>query len=128
MIRVFLADPQSLIRKAVRSLLEREFDIVVVGEASDGLSAVPLAEESGFDILITDFSEPRPDEVEQAIAAVRAVDASVAVVVLSRYEDTEFQECAMTMGADAYVSKDMCDPELIDAIRTVAGHRRLATA
>jgi DNA-binding NarL/FixJ family response regulator len=121
MIRVLLADDQSLIRAGFRILVESADDIEVVGEAADGAQAVQLAREQRADVVLMDIRMPNVDGLE-ATRRIAADDdlAGVRVIILTTFESDEYVYQAIRAGASGFLVKDSEPAELIQAIRVVA--------
>ncbi|HEX9032650.1 MAG TPA: response regulator transcription factor [Streptosporangiaceae bacterium] len=121
MIRVLLADDQSLIRAGFRILLESADDIEVVAEAADGGQAVDLAHTSRADVVLMDIRMPNTDGLE-ATRRIAADDdlAGVKVIILTTFESDEYVYQAIRAGASGFLVKDSEPAELIQAVRVVA--------
>jgi len=120
-IRVLLADDQSLIRAGFRVLLESADDIEVVGEAVDGAQAVDLARQLRADVVLMDIRMPNVDGLE-ATRRIAADDdlAGVRVIILTTFESDEYVYQAIRAGASGFLVKDSEPAELIQAVRVVA--------
>ena len=118
-MRVLLADDHAIVRRGLRSLLESEPSISVVGEAGDGIEALRLCAEHEPDLLIVDIGMPMLNGIEVA-ARVQKLPRPPAVVVLSMHADETYILRALGAGARAYLLKDATDEDLLPAIRTVA--------
>ncbi|MET0417190.1 MAG: response regulator transcription factor [Actinoplanes sp.] len=115
-ISVLLADDQHLVRAGFRSLLRRDRDIAVVGEASTGDEAVRAARELRPDVILMDIRMPGMDGIE---ATRRISDAKV--IILTTFETDEYVFAALAAGASGFLTKEI-DPEgLRQAVRIVAG-------
>src|SRR5579863_4946662 len=121
MIRVLLADDQSLIRAGFRILLETADDIEVIGEATDGAQAVKLARSERADVVLMDIRMPGTDGLEatRQIAADEDL-AGVKVIILTTFESDEYVYQAIRSGASGFLVKDSEPAELIQAVRVVA--------
>jgi NarL family two-component system response regulator LiaR len=119
-IRVLLADDHALVRQGTRELLEREGDIAVVAEAGDGEEAVRLACSHRPDVVIMDVAMPTLNGIE-ATRQIKAQYPTVAVLVLSAYDDDQYVFALLEAGAAGYVLKDVHASELIKAVRAVHG-------
>ena len=120
MIRILLADDQSLIRSGIRSLLDAEDDLRVVAEAADGQEALALTVEHRPDIVLMDIQMPVLDGLEatrQIVADERL--GSVRVVVLTNFGLDEYIFRALRAGASGFLLKDTQPAELLQALRVV---------
>jgi DNA-binding NarL/FixJ family response regulator len=125
-IRVLIADDQDLVRIGLRTLVESEDDLSVVGEAADGLRAVELARAERPDVVLMDVRMPGIDGIEatRRIAADPAL-SDTRVVVLTTFELDEYVFDALRHGASGFLIKDTKPAELLRAIRLVAGGEAL---
>jgi len=118
-ISVLLADDQHLVRAGFRSLLRRDRDIAVVGEASTGDEAVRAARELTPDVILMDILMPGLD----GIAATREILASLPetrVVILTTFETDEYVFAALAAGASGFLTKEIAPEGLREAVRVVA--------
>jgi DNA-binding NarL/FixJ family response regulator len=120
-IRVLLADDQSLVRAGLRSILEAEPDLTVVGEAQNGLEAVNLARQLTPDVVLMDIRMPRMD----GLAATRELcalesDPPPKVIVLTTFDMDDYVYQALLAGASGFLVKDIPDDQLVAGIRTAA--------
>jgi DNA-binding NarL/FixJ family response regulator len=118
-ISVLLADDQHLVRAGFRSLLRRDRDIVVVGEASTGDEAVRTAREVRPDVILMDIRMPGLD----GIAATRKILAEIdtKVIILTTFETDEYVFAALAAGASGFLTKEIGPDGLRQAVRVVAG-------
>jgi DNA-binding NarL/FixJ family response regulator len=119
MIRVLLADDQSLVRAGFRMILKGEPDIEVVGEADDGNEAVRQAAELGPDVVLMDIRMPNLDGIE-ATRQICARDGGTRVLVLTTFDLDEYVFESLRAGASAFLLKDAREQQLVAAIRVVA--------
>jgi DNA-binding NarL/FixJ family response regulator len=122
-VSIVLADDHAVLRHGLRSLLERELDYTVVGEAADGPTAIELVARLLPNVLVIDLMMPGASGLE-VIRQVRERAPQTRVVVLSMHADTPFVREALRSGALGYVLKEAPASEFIQAIREVAQGRR----
>jgi DNA-binding NarL/FixJ family response regulator len=116
--RLLIADDHALMRDGIRRIVEREPDISVVAEASDGEEAVALAESLAPDVAIIDISMPRVDGIE-ATKRIKESCPGTAVLILTAYDDEEFVVGLVEAGAAGYLLKNVQSHELVQAIRAI---------
>ncbi len=120
-VRVVLADDHSMVRQALAQVLEETSDrIQVVGQASNGIEALRVAEESRPDVLIVDYTMPELDG-PGVIRAVRERGIAVKLLVLTVHEDIHYAVTILERGADGFVVKSAAVEELVTAIDSVCG-------
>jgi NarL family two-component system response regulator LiaR len=117
-IRIMVADDHALVREGIKELLEREKDMVVVGEASDGDEAIRLADTLNPDIILMDIAMPKIDGIE-ATKRIKADYPNITVLVLTAYDNEEFVIAILNAGAAGYLLKTVRGDELLRAIRAV---------
>lgn len=120
MIRVLLADDQSLVRAGFKALLDAQPDIEVAGEAADGEEALGAVRALGPDVVLMDIRMP----VLDGLAATRRITgderlAGVKVIMLTTFELDEYVFEAIRSGASGFLVKDTEPAELLRAVRAV---------
>jgi DNA-binding NarL/FixJ family response regulator len=127
-IRVLLADDQTLVRDGFRMILDAQDDIEVVGEAADGVDAVREARELRPDVVLMDIRMPGRDGL-QATRELLRDQPDTRVLILTTFDLNEYVYEAMLAGASGFLLKDVPRAQLIDGVRTVAaGDALLAPA
>jgi DNA-binding NarL/FixJ family response regulator len=119
MIRVLLVDDQQLVRAGLRMLCESVPDMQVVGEASEGATAVRLAEQLRPEVILMDLRMPGMDGTT-ATTRILAARPSARVVVLTTFDDDDHLYPALAAGACGFLVKDATPAELLDGIRRAA--------
>jgi len=118
MTRVLLADDHKILRQGLRTLLEQEKDIQIVGEADNGRLSVKLASELVPDVVIMDVAMPDLNGID-ATRRITEADPRARVVALSMHSDGRYVRGMLQAGARGYILKDCAAEELTRAIRTV---------
>ncbi len=119
-IKVLIVDDHQVVRQGLRTFLELQPDIVVVGEGSDGQSGVELARQLEPDVVLMDLVMPRLDG-SAATRQVKALGKAIKVIALTSFTEDDKVFPAIQAGASSYLLKDVSPDELVEAIR--AAHR-----
>jgi two-component system, NarL family, response regulator NreC len=117
-IRILLADDHTVMRVGLRFLLERQSDMVVVGEADDGRRTVELANNEVPNVVVLDIAMPNLNGIEAA-RQISEKHPEMGIVILSMHSDESYVLRALKAGARAYLLKDSAESDLIRAIRAV---------
>lgn len=118
-IRVFIADDHELVRFALRTLLEEQPDIEVVGEGEDTQAVISGCERTRPDVLLLDLRMPGDGGVE-ACRQVKERAPKTAVLVLTSFDEDDEMFSVLSAGAAGYILKDTRPEHVVDAIRSVA--------
>jgi DNA-binding NarL/FixJ family response regulator len=118
-IKVFLADDHRLFRDGLKRILAETADIVVVGEATDGLDALKKMRGGGWDVALLDVSMPDLNGLE-VLKRIMTDDAKYQVLMLSTYHEDEYAIRTIRAGASAYLTKNSPTDLLISVIRRLA--------
>lgn len=118
MIRVLVVDDHAILRDGIRSLLESQEDIVVVGEAGDGAEALEYVSKLLPDIVLMDISMPKTNGLE-ATRLIKESYPQVRVLILTQHDNREYIAPALGAGASGYVLKRSGRREMLNAIRQV---------
>jgi DNA-binding NarL/FixJ family response regulator len=125
-VRILVADDHGIVREGLKSLIAREPDMDVVGEAADGETAIRLAVELQPDVVVVDITMPKLNGIE-AIQQIRAHVPAVKIIVLSMHAEGHIVRAAMEAGASGYLLKTNLFDELRRALVAVgAGGRYLS--
>ncbi len=117
-ISVMLVDDHAIVRQGLRTYLELQPDIQVVGEAGDGKQAVSLVRDLLPDVVLMDLVMPQSDGVE-ATREITSIAPSTRVIVLTSFSEDEKVFASIKAGAQGYLMKDVLPQDLVNAIRTV---------
>ena len=127
MIRVLVVDDHAILRDGIRSLLESQDDIVVVGEACDGAEAFEYTGKLNPDIVLMDISMPNTNGLE-ATRLIKEHFPHVKVLILTQHDSREYIAPALIAGASGYVLKRSGRREMLDALRQVYEHGSFITS
>ncbi|MGC9964743.1 MAG: response regulator transcription factor [Syntrophobacteraceae bacterium] len=125
-MNIFLADDHPLFRIGLRIALDQEDGLKVIGEASDGFSAVEKIQSNPPDLSLIDVDMPGISGI-RAIRILRKVMPEMKILVLSTYDDEQYIHDAMLAGADGYVLKCVEVADLVKIIRSVFEGRQLVS-
>ena len=123
---ILLADDHPLMRLALRTVLEKQNDFEVIGEAGNGEEAVQMSMELEPDVVIMDISMPHLNGLE-ATRQIKDKCPQIAVLILTVHNDSEHIMGVLEVGAAGYLTKDVFDQEIVHAVRgVVAGEAVLS--
>jgi DNA-binding NarL/FixJ family response regulator len=125
-MKILVADDHGIVRAGIRLLLERQSDLEVVAEASDGVEAVEQALAVRPDLCILDVGMPRLTGL-QAAREIRSHLPNARVLMLSMHDDEHYLFEALKAGASGYVLKREADQDLVGAIRAVGNGEAFLT-
>ncbi|MDO1512818.1 response regulator transcription factor [Maribacter confluentis] len=118
MTRIVLVDDHALVRDGIRSLLESESDLKVIGEASNGKEAIEMVGQLTPDLLIIDIRMPVMNGID-AVEELTKTNTDVKCIILSMHDSEEYILKSISAGANGYLLKDTDKTEFIKAIHTV---------
>lgn len=121
-IKILVADDHKIMREGLKSILEKNPDMFVAGEASNGVEAADLAREINPDIIIMDINMPDLNGIE-ATARIIAETPGTRILALSMYADRGFLIKMLKAGAKGYLLKDCASDELTSAIKVILKNR-----
>jgi len=124
-IKVLIVDDHQVVRQGLRTFLELHEDVVVVGEAADGITAVEMVRQLEPDVVLMDLVMPRLDGIA-ATRELRSKGLPAKVIALTSFTEDDKVFPAIQAGASSYLLKDVSPDELVEAIRAVhRGEARL---
>ncbi len=124
-IKVLIVDDHAIVRQGLRTFLELQDDITVVGEAANGRAAVQLSGQMKPDVILMDLVMPEMDGIS-AIRQVTELGLGARVIALTSFVDDEKVIAAIQAGACSYLLKDVSPDDLVDAVRAAQrGEARL---
>jgi DNA-binding NarL/FixJ family response regulator len=122
-VRILLADDHAVVREGLRTILELQGDMEIVGEARDGRDALNKAEALRPDVILMDISMPELSGIEATRMIYMRVPTS-RVIILSMYHTNEYVSRAMQAGARAYLLKESAGCSAVNAVRAVMRGRQ----
>ncbi len=121
-IKVMLADDHQIIREGLKSLIDRQAGMRVIGEAENGIVAVSMAQKLMPDVVVMDIGMPELNGIEAA-RQITASQSMIKVIGLSMHSDRRYISEMLRAGASGYLLKDAAFEELVEAIRVVVNNR-----
>ena len=126
-IKVFIADDHAIVREGLKQILAETRDIVVAGEAENGLDAVKLFRKSDCQVMLLDISMPDRSGIE-VLKQIKKEKPELAVLMLSMHREDQYAIRSLKAGAAGYLTKQSAPRELVEAIRQVAGGLKYISA
>lgn len=126
-IRVLIADDHSIVRQGLRQILSDTADMIVAGEASNGVEALQLVRVGEWDVVLMDVSMPDRNGID-ALKLIKKEYPKLPVLILSMHPEEHYAIRALKAGASGYLSKQSAPEQLVHAIRTVAGGKKYVSA
>ena len=117
--QIVLADDHLMFRNGLKRIIEESKELLVIGEASDGIELLNLLKKSAPDMVILDLSMPRIRGLEAA-HEIKTLYPEVKILILTMHKSKEYLMQALSSRADGYLLKEDTDGELIAAIDTIA--------
>jgi DNA-binding NarL/FixJ family response regulator len=119
MIRILIADDHGIVRHGTRSLLEKEADFEIAGEAEDGRAAVEMTDALNPAIVVMDIAMPHLNGLDASAQIVRR-HPDVGIIILSMHEEEDYLVRALSAGVKGYLLKETAQVDLVRAVRSVA--------
>lgn len=126
-IRVFIADDHAIVREGLKQILAESPDIIVAGEAENGLDAIKLFRKSKCQVMLLDISMPDRSGID-VLKQVKKEHPDLAVLMLSMHREDQYAIRSLKAGAAGYLTKQSAPKELVTAIRLVAGGQKYVSA
>ena len=118
-IKLLLVDDQSLFREGLRTILSTHPDLLIIGEAGNGMEAIQMTSELHPQVILMDLRMPKMNGVE-ATRRIRGANPDSRIIVLTTFDDDEDVFDALRAGAVGYLLKDVPSEKLVEAIRAAA--------
>ena len=122
-IKVFIADDHAIVREGLKQILAETRDIIVAGEAENGLEAVKLFRKSECQVMLLDISMPDRSGID-VLKQIKKEKPDLAVLMLSMHREDQYTIRSLKAGASGYLTKQSAPRELVNAIRQVAGGQK----
>src|SRR5882724_9360780 len=120
LIRILIADDHAIVRAGLRQFIAGEKDMVVSGEAADGMETLACARKGECDVVLLDISMPGKNGID-TLRQLKRSRPDLPVLILSAYSEQQFAVSLLRAGASGYISKESASEQLVTAIRTVIG-------
>jgi DNA-binding NarL/FixJ family response regulator len=122
-IRILIADDHAIVRSGLRQILSDSPDLVVAGEAENGVEAMHTLRDGSFDLVLMDVSMPDRNGID-TLKLVRKEFPRLPVLVLSMHPEDQYAIRALKAGASGYLTKQSAPEQLVTAIRQVASGKK----
>ena len=126
-IRVFIADDHAIVREGLKQILAESPDIIVAGEAENGVDAIKLFRKSKCHVMLLDISMPDRSGID-VLKQVKKENPEIAVLMLSMHREDQYAIRSLKAGAAGYLTKQSAPRELVTAIRQVAAGQKYVSA
>jgi two-component system invasion response regulator UvrY len=126
-IRVFIADDHAIVREGLKQILAESRDIVVAGEAENGVDALKLFRKASCHVMLLDISMPDRSGID-VLKQLKKDHPDLAVLMLSMHREDQYAIRSLKAGAAGYVTKQSAPRELVTAIRQVAAGQKYVSA
>lgn len=119
MIRILIADDHTILRDGLKQILSECRDMVVAGEADNGLDALKRVCEEEWDVVVLDMSMPGKSGIE-LVKQIKSEKPKLPILILSMHKEDQYAVRTLKAGASGYLCKDSASAQLVSAIRKVA--------
>lgn len=119
MIRILIADDHTILRDGLKQILSECRDMVVAGEADNGLEALKKVREEEWDVVVLDMSMPGKSGIE-LVKQIKSERPKLPILILSMHKEDQYAVRTLKAGASGYLCKDSASAQLVSAIRKVA--------
>ena len=126
-IRVFIADDHAIVREGLKQILAELPDIIVAGEAENGVDAIKLFRKAKCHVMLLDISMPDRSGID-VLKQVKKENPEIAVLMLSMHREDQYAIRSLKAGASGYLTKQSAPKELVTAIRQVAAGQKYVSA
>ncbi len=123
MIRVLIADDHAIVRQGLKQILSETDDLLITGEAEDGVEAIQLARQVEWDVFLLDVSMPNRNGID-TLKQLKKEFPRLPVLILSMHPEEHYAVRALKAGASGYLTKQSAPEQLVTAIRQVANGRK----
>jgi DNA-binding NarL/FixJ family response regulator len=122
-IRVLIADDHAIVRQGLRQILSETEDMLVAGEAEDGVQAIKMIRDGGWDVVLMDVSMPERNGID-TLKMLKKEFPKLPVLILSMHPEEHYAIRALKAGASGYLTKQSAPDQLVTAIRQVASGKK----
>lgn len=119
MIKLLIADDHPIVREGLKQIIRNAPDIIISGEANDGIEVLSKIKKENYDVILLDISMPRKNGIE-ILNEIRKEKIKSRILILSIHPEEQYAMRALKAGAYGYLTKDSVPNELISAIRKVS--------
>jgi len=127
MIKILIADDHPVVRRGLKQIISENPDMVVAGEAGDGLEVLSQVRKNDYDLVLLDISMPAGSGLS-ILSQIKSEKTELPVLIISIYPESQYAVRVLKAGASGYLAKDSAPEELIKAIRAVVSGKKYVSA
>lgn len=127
MIKVLIADDHAVVRRGIKQIISETSDMIISGEASNGLELLNKVKKGTYDVLVLDISMPGKGGLD-VMRELKTLKPRLPVLVLSIHPEEQYAVRLLKAGASGYLSKDRAPDELVSALRKISQGKKYITS
>jgi two-component system, NarL family, invasion response regulator UvrY len=127
MLKILIADDHPIFRRGLKQIISENNDMMVAGEAANGLEALDMVRSASYDVILLDITMPGKDGID-VLSRLKKDMPGLPVLMLSMHPEEQYAIRALALGASGYLTKESASDELVTAIRKVSAHGKYVSS